>query len=243
MANHKIVSREQWLVARKEHLAKEKEFTRARDALSSARRELPWTPVEKDYRFVGPNGEETLADLFDGRSQLLVYHFMFGTDWDQGCKSCSFLADSYNGAVTHLAHRDVSMVTVSIAPLRKLEAFKQRMGWDFKWVSSEQSDFNRDFHVSFTDEERSNNTGFYNYRQSSFPMAEAPGISAFIKDADGQVFHTYSSYGRGLDMFITAYHLLDIMPKGRDENELPYGMQWLRHHDRYDDPDVTDAIH
>jgi len=243
MANHKIVSREQWLIARKKYLAKEKEFTRARDELSRARRELPWTPVEKAYRFTGPNGEETLADLFDGSSQLLVYHFMFGADWEQGCKSCSFLADSYNGAVTHLAHRDVTMVTVSIAPLKKLEAFKQRMGWEFKWVSSEPSDFNRDYHVSFTEEERSDNTGFYNYRQSGFPMEEGPGISAFIKDADGQVFHTYSSYGRGLDMLITAYHLLDLMPKGRDEDELPYSMQWIRHHDRYDDPNASDAIH
>ncbi len=243
MAKHKIVSKDEWLLARKEHLAKEKEFTRARDELSRARRELPWTPVEKEYRFAIPDGEETLADLFDGRSQLLVYHFMFGTDWEQGCKSCSFLADSYNGAVIHLAHRDVTMVTASIAPVKKLEAFKQRMGWTFKWVSSEPSDFNRDFNVSFTEEERQENTGSYNYRSSSFPMEEAPGISAFIKDSNGKVFHTYSSYGRGLDMFIATYHLLDIMPKGRDEEELPYGMQWIRHHDRYDDPEATDAIH
>ncbi len=242
MTNPKIVSKEQWLIARKAHLAKEKEFTRARDALSAARRELPWTPVEKEYRFVGPNGEETLFDLFDGRSQLLVYHFMFGSDWEQGCKSCSFLADSYCGAVIHLAHRDVTMVTVSIAPLQKLEAFKQRMGWDFKWVSSEPSDFNRDYQVSFTEQERRDNTGSYNYRESSFPMEEAPGISAFIQQ-DGQIYHTYSSYGRGLDMLITAYHLLDLMPKGRDEAELDWGMQWLRHHDRYDDVDATDAIH
>jgi predicted dithiol-disulfide oxidoreductase (DUF899 family) len=243
MSKHKIGSKDEWLLARKEHLAKEKEFSRARDELSRARRELLWTPVKKEYRFATPDGEETLADLFDGRSQLLVYHFMFGTDWEQGCKSCSFLADSYDGAVIHLAHRDVTMVTASIAQLKKLDAFKQRMGWTFKWVSSELSDFNRDFNVSFTEEERQESTGSYNYRPSSFPMEEAPGISALIKGSNGQVLHTYSSYGRGLDMFIATYHLLDIMPKGRDEEELPYSMQWIRHHDRYDDPEATDAIH
>jgi len=243
MANHKIVSKDEWLIARKAHLAKEKEFTRARDALSTARRELPWTLVEKDYRFMGLSGEESLTELFDGRSQLLVYHFMFGAEWEQGCKSCSFLADSYNGAVVHLAERDVTMVTASIGPLEKLEAFKHRMGWDFKWVSSQHSDFNRDYHVSFTDEELRDGTGYYNYRPSGFPMEEGPGISAFTKDPDGQIYHTYSSYGRGLDMLITAYHLLDLMPKGRDEADLPYGMQWIRHHDRYDDPQAGDAIH
>jgi len=184
MANHKIVSKDEWLIARKAHLAKEKEFTRARDALSTARRELPWTLVEKDYRFMGLSGEESLTELFDGRSQLLVYHFMFGAEWEQGCKSCSFLADSYNGAVVHLAERDVTMVTASIGPLEKLEAFKHRMGWDFKWVSSQHSDFNRDYHVSFTDEELRDGTGYYNYRPSGFPMEEGPGISAFTKDPD-----------------------------------------------------------
>jgi len=242
MAKHKIVSKDEWLTARKDHLVQEKAFTRARDELSRARRELPWTPVEKSYRFEGPDGEESLSDLFDGRSQLLVYHFMFGEGWEQGCKSCSFLADSYNGAVVHLAQRDVTMVTVSIAPLEKLTAFRRRMGWTFKWVSSRLCDFNRDYHVSFTEEERRDGTGFYNYRTSSFPMEEAPGISAFIKE-DGQVYHTYSSYGRGLDMLITAYHLLDLVPKGRDEGGLEYSMQWIRHHDRYDDPAVGDGIH
>jgi predicted dithiol-disulfide oxidoreductase (DUF899 family) len=243
MADRKVVSKEQWLSVRREHLAKEKEFTRARDALSRSRRELPWTLVDKDYRFTGPNGTESLADLFDGRGQLLVYHFMFGRDWEQGCKSCSLLADSYSGAVSHLANRDVTMVTASIAPLAKLEAFKKRMGWSFKWVSSENSDFNSDFNVSFTEQQRAQGTGSYNFRESSsFPMEEAPGISAFILE-DGKGYHTYSSYGRGLDMFITAYHLLDIMPKGRDEDALPYSMQWVRHHDRYDDPDASDSIH
>jgi predicted dithiol-disulfide oxidoreductase (DUF899 family) len=242
MATHKIVSKEEWLNARKEHLQQEKAFTRARDELSRARRELPWTVVDKPYRFESRHGEETLADLFNGRSQLLVYHFMFGQDWEQGCKSCSFLADSYNGAVIHLAHRDVTMVTVSIAPLEKIIKFQQRMGWTFKWVSSEKCDFNRDFNVSFTEQEQTDGTGYYNYQQSSFPMEEAPGISAFIKH-DGKVYHTYSSYGRGLDMLITAYHLLDLMPKGRDEATLDYSMQWIRHHDRYDDPTVGDGIH
>ncbi|MFT4564096.1 MAG: putative dithiol-disulfide oxidoreductase (DUF899 family) [Gammaproteobacteria bacterium] len=243
MADRKIVSKEQWLAARLDHLAKEKEFTRARDELSRSRRELPWTLVDKDYRFTGLKGDESLSDLFDGRSQLLVYHFMFGTDWEQGCKSCSLLADSYNGAVTHLAHRDVTMVTASIGSLTKLEAFKQRMGWDFKWVSSHGSEFNRDYNVSFTEQERADGSGFYNFRKSSFPMEEAPGISAFIKDSDGKIYHTYSAYGRGLDMFISTYHLLDIMPNGRDEAALPYSMQWVRHHDRYDDPQASDAIH
>ena len=243
MSKHKVVSKDEWLLARKEHLAKDKELTRARHEFSRARRELPWTPVEKEYRLATPNGEKTLADLFDGRSQLLVYHFKFGTDWEQGWESCSFLADSYSSAVIHLAHRDVTMVTASIAPLKKLEAFKQRMDWTFKWVSSEPSDFSRDFNVSFTEEERQESTGSYNYRPSSFPTEKVPGISAFIKGSNGQVFHTYSSYGRGLDMFIATYHLLDIMPNGRDEEVLSYCMQWIRHHDRYDDPEATDAIH
>lgn len=242
MADHKIVSAQEWLRARKEHLAQEKAFTRARDELSRARRELPWTPVEKDYRFDGPNGEESLADLFDGRSQLLVYHFMFHPDWEQGCKSCSLLADSYNGSPLHLASRDVTMVTASLAPLAKLEAFKQRMGWDFKWVSTRGPDFNRDFHVSFTDEERRDNTAYYNYRETSFPEPEGPGISAFAKDEDGTVYHTYSAYGRGLDILITTYNLLDLAPRGRDEADLPYSMQWVRHHDRYG-TDTGESFH
>ena len=236
MSKPKIVSHEQWVAARLEHLQQEKEFTRARDQLSRARRELPWTRVEKDYRFDSPDGEQSLGDLFDGRSQLLIYHFMFHPDWAQGCKSCSFLADSYDGAVVHLAHRDVTMVTVSLAPLAKLEAFKQRMGWRFKWVSSGGSDFNRDFHVSFSDAERERNKAYYNYRETTFPEPEAPGISAFARDEEGAIYHSYSSYGRGLDMFISTYHLLDIVPKGRDEDALSYSMEWIRHRDRYDEP-------
>ena len=168
---------------------------------------------------------------------------MLDTDCEQGCKSCSFLADSYNSAVIHLAHRDVTMVTASIAPLKKLEAFKQRMGWTFKWISSELSDFNRDSNISFTEEERQESIGSYNYRPSSFPMEKAPGISAFIKGSNGQVFQIYSSYGCGLDIFIATSYALDTMPQGHDEEELPCSMQWIRHHDRYDDPEATDTIH
>lgn len=242
MTKHNVVSREEWLAARKAHLEQEKIFTRARDELSRARREMPWVEVDKSYVFDGPDGKESLSELFAGRSQLLIYHFMFGDDWEQGCKSCSFLADSYSGSVIHLAQRDVTMVTVSIAQRAKIDAYKQRMGWEFKWVSSHACDFNRDFNVSFTDEERQNSSATYNYKLSSFPMEEAPGISAFVKD-EGKIYHTYSSYGRGLDMFINTYHLLDIVPRGRDENGLNYSMEWLRHHDRYDDPNVGDEIH
>ncbi len=238
MSERKVVDREEWLRARLDHLAQEKEFTRQRDRLSAQRRELPRCRIEKDYRFETPDGTQTLADLFDGKSQLLVYHFMFHPDWEQGCKSCSFIADSYNGSSEHLAARDVSLVTVSKAPLAKIEEFKRRMGWDFRWVSSGGSDFNRDFHVSFTEEELAKGSAYYNYHETQFPELEGPGLSVFERDADGTVYHTYSSYGRGLDMLIGTYHLLDLMPKGRDEEELPYSMAWIRHHDRYGTDDA-----
>lgn len=234
MDRPKVVSHEQWIEARKRLLAKEKEFTRRRDALTAQRRQLPWERVETDYRFDGPNGRESLADLFEDRSQLIVYHFMYGPDWTEGCKSCSFLADHFNPAVIHLNHRDVSMVAVSKAPFRVLEVFRKRMGWTFKWVSSFENDFNRDYHVSFTAEEVEGGQTYYNYRQRGFPSTEAPGASVFYKDAGGEIFHTYSVYERGLDMFITAYHYLDIVPKGRDEEGLSYTMEWLRLHDSYD---------
>jgi len=237
---HKAVSNEEWLAARKQLLVKEKEFSRLRDELSQARRDLPWERVEKEYVFDGPKGKETLADLFDGRSQLIIYHFMFDPEWTEGCKSCSFIADHYNPSIIHLEHRDVTMVTVSRAPLAKLEAFKKRMGWSFKWVSSFGSDFNWDYDVSFKPEDVAKKQVYYNYTIQSFPAAEGPGISVFYKDEAGTVFHTYSSFARGLDMFITAYHLLDIVPKGRDEARFTYGMEWLRHHDRYDDPGFID---
>jgi predicted dithiol-disulfide oxidoreductase (DUF899 family) len=230
---HPIVSREEWLTARKALLAKEKSFTRLRDELSAERRALPWVQVAKTYVFDGPNGKESLADLFGGRSQLIVYHFMFVPDWDQGCKSCSFWADSFNGAVAHLEQRDVSLVAVAKAEFAKLDAFRKRMGWSFKLVSSFANDFNRDFHVSFSEEERQSGRAFYNYRMAAAPVAEMPGISVFHRDADGAICHTYSCYARGLDMVNGAYQLLDLAPKGRDEAGLPFTMAWVRHHDRY----------
>jgi predicted dithiol-disulfide oxidoreductase (DUF899 family) len=229
---HQIVSRDEWLAARKALLAKEKAFTKARDALSQERRRLPWLKVDKTYVFEGPGGKETLTDLFAGCSQLLVYHFMFGPDWNEGCPSCSFWADNYNGAVVHLRQRDVTLVAISRAPLEKLESYRQRMGWSFKWVSSYGNDFNRDYHVSFTPEEQK--TAIYNYEASGFVSSEAPGVSVFSTGADGQVFHTYSCYARGLDMLNGAYHLLDLMPKGRDEQGLSYPMAWVRRHDQYE---------
>jgi predicted dithiol-disulfide oxidoreductase (DUF899 family) len=231
---HKIVSQDEWLAARKTLLAKEKEFSKARDRLSAARRQLPWVKVDKTYVFDGPAGRETLADLFGGRSQLIVYHFMLGPGWKEGCPSCSFLADHFDGAAIHLAQRDVALVVVSRAPLAEIEAYQRRMGWRFKWVSSFGSDFNHDFHVSFTPEEKAGGRVEYNYAMGMFPSEEAPGLSAFYKDEKGAVFHTYSSYARGLDMLIGAYHFLDMAPKGRDEDGLAWSMVCVRHHDRYD---------
>jgi predicted dithiol-disulfide oxidoreductase (DUF899 family) len=238
MQEHMIVSRDEWIAARKEHLAREKEFTRLRDQLSRERRELPWVRVDKTYVFDGPRGPETLADLFEGRSQLIVQHFMFDPSWDEGCKSCSFWVDNFDGIAVHLRHRDVTMVLVSRAPLATLQAYKARMGWGLKWVSSLNTDFNQDYHVSFTDAERESGRAYYNYAMGGFPVGEAPGISVFYKDPGGAVFHTYSCYARGLDMLNGAYHLLDLVPKGRDEKGLPSTMEWLRHHDRYGDQPV-----
>lgn len=230
---HQIVSQDEWLKARKEHLAAEKAFTKARDELSRQRRELPWVKIDKNYVFDTPQGKKTLAELFDRRSQLIVYHFMLGPGWDAGCPSCSYLADHFDGANVHLAQRDVTFTVVSRAPLKEIEAFKKRMDWHFPWVSSYGTDFNYDYHVSFTEEERKQENVYYNYARGRFPNEEAPGMSVFFKDKDGAVYHTYSSYGRGLDMFLGAYHLLDIAPKGRDEDALPWSMAWVRHHDRY----------
>lgn len=236
----KIVSQAEWLAARKEFLTKEKEFSRLRDELSRQRRELPWEKVEKPYVFDGPGGKETLAGLFDRRSQLIVYHFMLGPGWREGCQSCSFLADHFDGAAVHLANRDVTLAVVSRAPLAEIEAFKKRMGWCFKWVSSFGSDFNYDYHVSFTAEERAKGKVNYNYELMKFPSEEGPGLSVFSKDASGQVFHTYSSYARGLDIFVGAYNFLDHAPKGRDEDGLAHSMAWVRHHDKYDQGYVVD---
>jgi predicted dithiol-disulfide oxidoreductase (DUF899 family) len=234
MQPHKVVSQEQWLAARKALLAKEKEFTRTRDELSRQRRELPWVKVDKSYVFEGPDGKQTLADLFGGRSQLIVYHFMFGPGWEQGCKSCSFLSDHIDGTAVHLAHRDVTLVVVSRAPLAEIAAFKQRMGWRFKWVSSNGNDFNYDYHVSFKPDEIANGKVYYNYGMGQFPSEEAPGVSVFIKNENGDIFHTYSAYARDLDILIGAYNYLDLVPKGRDEDALDFTMAWVRHHDRYE---------
>jgi predicted dithiol-disulfide oxidoreductase (DUF899 family) len=230
-----VVSQDQWLAARKQLLKKEKEFTKLRDELSRERRELPWEKVEKPYTFQGPKGKETLAELFDGRGQLIVYHFMLGPGWKEGCPSCSFLADHFNPSVVHLAQRDVTFVAVSRAPLPEIEVFKKRMGWGFKWVSSSGSDFNFDYQVSFTKEQLAKGDTFYNFEtQNKFGGEERPGASVFYKDAGGEIFHTYSTYSRGLDILIGAYNFLDLTPKGRDEEGLPHGMAWVRHHDRYE---------
>jgi predicted dithiol-disulfide oxidoreductase (DUF899 family) len=230
----KVVSRAEWLAARKELLIEEKELTRRRDALNAKRRELPWVKVE-NYVFDGPRGNETLADLFDGRNQLIVYHFMFGPEWDEGCPSCSFNMDHTDGALVHLAQRDVTFVAISRAPLPKIEAFKKRMGWRFKWVSSYGNSFNPDYQASFTKEEMAKGKVYYNYERLEFPSEEGPGISVFYKNANGDVFHTYSSYARGTEMLVGTYNYLDLVPKGRDEDDLAFTMSWVRHHDRYSD--------
>lgn len=237
---HKVVSRAEWIEARKAHLAKEKELTHQRDELSRQRRELPWVKVEKNYVFDGPEGKETLADLFGGRSQLIVYHFMFGPGWEEGCPSCSLLADHIDGAVVHLAHRDVTLLAVSRAPLPQIEAFKKRMGWRFKWVSSNGNDFNFDYHVSFTKDEVAQHKMYYNYETREFPSEEGPGASVFYKDGNGDIFHTYSTYARGAEPLLGAYNYLDLAPKGRDEDALTFTMSWVRHHDRYGDDYAVD---
>jgi len=229
----KVASHDEWLAARRNFLAKEKEFTRLRDELSRQRRELPWEKVDKKYLFEGPKGKETLADLFDGRSQLIVYHFMLGPGWKEGCPSCSYLADHFDGPSIHLANRDVTLAVISHAPFNEIAAFKKRMGWRFHWVSSNGSDFNYDYHVSFTPEERATGKVNYNYTEMNFPSEEGPGLSVFFKDANGQIFHTYSSYARGLDILVGAYNFLDFAPKGRDEEGLAHSMAWVRHHDKY----------
>jgi predicted dithiol-disulfide oxidoreductase (DUF899 family) len=212
-------------------LGREKELNRLRDELAAERRRLPWVPVTKEYEFDGPDGRITMRDLFDGRSQLIVYHFMFGPDWEEGCPSCSFWVDSFDRMPVHLAHRDASLVAVSRAPFGQIEEYRQRMGWSFRWVSSAGSDFNFDYGVSFTPEQRAAGAE-HNYRQTDVGD-ELPGLSVFATDETGQVFHTYSTYGRGLDPINSGYQLLDLTPKGRDEDDLPWTMAWLRRHDSY----------
>jgi predicted dithiol-disulfide oxidoreductase (DUF899 family) len=234
MQPHKIVSRQEWTEARKALMTQEKELTRARDSLSRARRDLPWVKVEKDYVFDSVEGKKRLADLFRGRSQLVVQHFMFAPEWEEGCKSCSFWADGFERIIPHLAARDTTLVAVSRAPLEKLVAFKKRMGWTFDWLSSAASDFNFDYGVSFTPEQIKSGSGIYNFGTSGFHIEEAPGISVFYRNEAGEIFHTYSCFARGLDMMNAAYHYLDLTPLGRHEEGLPYPMDWVRLRDRYE---------
>jgi predicted dithiol-disulfide oxidoreductase (DUF899 family) len=229
---NKVVSHDEWLKARLELLAAEKEFTRQRDALTRQRQALPWEKVEKDYRFEGPGGPLTLSELFDGRSQLVVYHFMLGPDWEEGCTSCSFWADNFEGIPIHLAHRDVTFTAVSRAPLARIEAYKSRMGWTFPWVSSHGSDFNFDYQASYTPEQLAEGKVYYNYNWEE-GHDELPGLSVFAKGEAGEVFHSYSTYGRGIDAINGAYQILDLVPKGRDEDALDFTMAWLRRHDEY----------
>jgi predicted dithiol-disulfide oxidoreductase (DUF899 family) len=228
------VSRDRWAAERKALLAHEKELTHLRDRIARERRALPWVRVDKPYVFDTSDGPRSLADLFDGRRQLLVQHFMFGPGWEQGCPSCSFMADHADGMSIHLAHRDTTLVAIARAPLADIERFRQRMGWRFKWVSSNANDFNHDFGVTFTPEEMAKGEVAYNYQQMPFPSEEAPGISVFYKDDTGHVFLTYSTYGRGVEVMMGTYNLLDLTPKGRDEEGLAYTMAWVRHHDRYE---------
>ncbi|WP_373681874.1 DUF899 domain-containing protein [Paraburkholderia caballeronis] len=233
MESHRIVSKDEWLAARKALLADEKAFTHARDALVAKRQALPWVKLDRTYTFDTPDGRRTLADLFDGRSQLIVYHFMLGPDWDEGCTGCSFVSDHIDGALPHLLHHDVSYVAVSRAPLAKIDAFRTRMGWRFPWVSSNGSDFNFDFHVSFSDADKARGKVDYNYEERDYMIDELPGVSAFYRGDDGAVYHTYSTYARGGEMLIGTYALLELTAKGR--NEAGDMREWMRHHDRYDE--------
>ena len=233
LEEHKIVSENDWVEARKSLLLKEKEFTVLRDKLNQQRRELPWKAVNKEYLFEGPNGKETLTELFDGRSQLIAYHFMFDPSWDAGCPHCSFWADNFDDIIVHLNQRDVTMIVASRAPYSKLAEYEQRMGWDFKWVSSYDSDFDFDFDVSFTPEELDKKEAFYNYNLQDTNSPEREGVSVFYKDPASQVFHTYSAYARGIDMLNVAYHYLDLVPKGRDEEDQEFRQFWVRRHDEY----------
>jgi predicted dithiol-disulfide oxidoreductase (DUF899 family) len=236
----KIVSEAEWIEARKELLAKEKSLTRQRDALAEERRKLPWVKVDAKYEFDTPTGKKSLADLFGGKSQLVIYHFMLGPDWEQGCPSCSLLGDHLDGIGIHLAQRDVRFMIVSRAPLAKIAEFKKRMGWKFPWVSSHESDFNFDYGVSVTKEDATKET-VYNYAKMKFPSDERPGLSVFYKNANGDVFHTYSMYGRGLEDLLGVYVILDRVPKGRDEAGLTHGMAWVRHHDRYPESNIVEV--
>lgn len=232
--NHPVVPGDRWLAERKTLLAREKELMRLQDQIARERRALPWERVRKNYVFDTPQGKRTLADLFEGRRQLVVQHFMLGPGWGEGCPSCSYMADHTDGMNVHLAQRDISFVAVSRAPLAEIARFRERMGWRFDWVSSNGSDFNHDFHVSFTPDELAAGDVDYNYGKRSFPASEAPGVSVFYKDDAGDVFHTYSTYGRGVEVMMGAYSLMDLTPEGRGERDVPHKMEWVRHHDRYE---------
>ena len=233
MSRPSIVSQAEWLAARRAPRAREKELTRLYDALREDRRQLPWVAVERDYVFDSPSGPVTLSELFDGKSQLVVYHFMFGPDWQEGCPSCSLVGDHVGPSLPHLAAKDISFVAVSRATIAQIEAFRKRMGWQFRWVSSNGNEFNRDYHVSFTQAERGEGTVSYNFGPDPFPADEAPGTSVFARDEHGRIYHTYSTYARGGEPMLGVYRFLDIVPKGRDEEGLPWPMAWVRHHDRY----------
>ena len=237
---HSVVSRDEWLEARRALLTKEKEMTRMRDRINAERLALPWVRVDKDYVFITPTGAKTLSELFDGRSQLVIYHFMFGPDWEAGCPGCSFLADHLDGAIVHLNNHDVSFVCVSRAPLDKIEAYKRRMGWHFPWVSSFGSDFNFDYHVSFTKEELAAGPVFYNYRETPAEQAhdELPGLSSFYRDADGTIYHTYSNYARGGEEMLGTMMILDCAPLGRNEGST---MDFIKRHDEYAAPSKASA--
>ncbi len=234
MSSPPIVSRTEWIEARKELLAREKQASKQREELTALRQQLPWYRLETDYEFDAADGRRSLSDLFGNHSQLLVYHFMFGPDWTEGCPACSMLADHYDPLVRHLQARDVALATVSRAPIEKLIEYRTRMGWGFEWVSSLHNRFNQDFHVSFTQQEQDAGTMKYNYATGTFPSLECPGISVFIRNSSGDIFHTYSAYARGLENLLGVYSFLDIVPKGRDEDELPFTMAWVRRHDSYD---------
>ncbi len=239
----KVVSHEEWVAARKELLAKEKELTRQSDALAAERQNLPWEKVEKEYEFDTPSGKKKLGDLFAGRSQLIVYHFMFGPEWKEGCPSCSIVGDHIDGSVTHLANRDVTLMAVSRARLEQIEEFKKRMGWRFKWASSFGSEFNRDYQVSSSKEEMAEPEQYYNYKMQRFPSDERPGASVFYKNEQGEIFHTYSTYGRGLEHLMNMYCYMDLTPRGRHEEGIkPQPMAWVRHHDRYEQNYYEDGM-
>ena len=229
----RIASRADWLTERIALLKREKEFNRERDRLSAARRDLPWVPVEKDYRFEGETGRLYLADLFSGKRQLVIYHFMYGSDWTEGCKSCSFWIDNFDGISAHLGERDTALALVSKGPLQSLLEFRARMGWKIPWVSAENTNFNEDYGVTFSQDDMQAGGVTYNFRKTKLGSGEMPGTSVFAKDEDGKVYQTYSTYARGLDMLNGAYHILDLTPKGRDEDALPFTMSWLKLHDTY----------